>query len=740
MTQDPHTLSPLPNFDEPTSRTHIFGNQAAETEDGSLREIFMTLKKRQKLIAAFTIAGLLAGILLCIVMPANYESTALILVDKAQGSGDLGAADGIASLATGDDLKTEMDTHLGMMTSNSTYLTAAQSIGLLKNNTGLRNEERVLQQMRGHIKATQVPDTRLINITASDHSAAFAAEMSNTLADTYISRYLAIHFNSTAQATGWLSDQLKDLKSQVETDQQKLIDYERKNGLAAISPSTTSGDSAVASLPALDKLNILNRDVTEAEAARITKESIYRLTQSESPDVITDLANSSLTTGAGAQMSPVLAASLQSLQALRSQEIALKVQYASVGTKYGASNPRLQDVQNQVRELEEQMSKEIARIRKTAKQEFVLAQSTEAGLRSAMAAQEKEIEKLNDKRIELQVLAGEAQASSDLYRTLYNKLQQARVQAGVKATNLSVVDPARQAVKPYRPNWIFYPLAALGAGFLVGLMAAFLLDNLRQSINSPEDIEAHSDVPMLTYIPRRTGATPTGEGSSELIEKPQSSLAESYRSLRTALLLTTPSRGLQALLITSPLPTEGKTTVSYNLSIALAQNAPNGRVLLIDADMRKPRIHVLSRVSQLPGLSTLLSGGCTVEEAIKPHPIVPNLSIIPAGNAPPMSLELLASDTFSELMAEFRKQYDFIVIDSAPVLPVADALVVSEMVDGTALVVRSSRTPRKAMRRAVENLQRGNARMLGIVLNDLDLKSVDYYNSYGYYGDSYYGE
>ncbi len=295
---------------------------------------------------------------------------------------------------------------------------------------------------------------------------------------------------------------------------------------------------------------------------------------------------------------------------------------------------------------------------------------------------------------------------------------------------------------------------ALALGLTTGIGLAFLLEGMDNTVRTPEQAQMISSLPSLGMIP--LGSRSTSEGPSkqrlsitsakEVVElvtqcRPQSQMAESYRALRTSLLLTSLGAPPKVVLVTSALPQEGKTTTSINTAIVLAQKGT--RVLLIDADLRRPSIHKTLGMGPKTGLSNVLTGNATLQQTIIRSNILPTLFVLPAGPPPPNPAELLASSNMKDVLAELREQYDHIVVDTPPTLSVTDAVVMSTRADAVVLVIRSGQTTKQALRRSRELLMQVNARIAGVLLNAVDLNSPDYYYYYEYqgkYGHGYYQE
>jgi capsular exopolysaccharide synthesis family protein len=302
-------------------------------------------------------------------------------------------------------------------------------------------------------------------------------------------------------------------------------------------------------------------------------------------------------------------------------------------------------------------------------------------------------------------------------------------------------------VKPVSPNIPRNLGLGLGLGIVLGAAAAFLAEDFDDTIRTPEQAQLITGLPVLSVVPLRRSAFPPGHQQHrparqnapllDLISQhePQSPLAESYRSLRTSILLSSAGMSPAVLLVTSSLPQEGKSTTAINIATVLAQTGT--RVLLVDADLRRPVVHSRFGVSPGPGLSTLLSGGCVDEEAILPSS-VPNLSILPAGPNPPRPAELLGSQELAGHLAKWRREYGHVVFDSCPVLSVTDAVLLSVLADSVMLVVRSESTTRDDLRRARDLLLHVNANLLGLVVNAADLRGPEYRSYARHY--QYYAE
>ena len=596
----------------------------------------------------------------------------------------------------------------------------------------------VLASFKGSLQVALVPNTRIIEIRYSNADKNLAARIVNTLANTYVEQNFKTRFESTMQASDWLSKQLVDLQIKVETSQEKLVKYQKEHEILGIDEKQNIITA---------KLDELNRELTSAESARMEKESIYHLVQSGDSDSIAAAAN---VDGAARGSS----ANSALLEKLREQQADLKIQVAQLNTQFGPSYPKLAQLNSQLKEVDTEIQTEMRKVAARLRGDYLAAEQRETMLRSALEKQKQEANKLNESAIEYSLLKRDVDANRTLSEGLLERLKEAGVTAGLRSNNFRIVDVARVPTTPAGPNLPRNLAFALALGLSTGIGLAFLLESMDNTVRTPEQAQTISALPSLGMIPlgsrsareiggREKLALASSKEAVELVTKsrPRSQMAESYRALRTSLLLTFAGGPPKVILITSALPEEGKTTTSVNSAIVLAQKGT--RVLLIDADLRRPSIHKTLGMGPQLGLSNVLTGTATLQQAIIPSTILPELFILPAGTPPPNPAELLASTKMKDALEELRKQYDHIVIDSPPTLSVTDAVVISTSADAVVLVIRSGHTTKPALRRARDILLQVNARVCGVLVNAVDLNSPDYYYHYEYqgkYGHGYYQE
>jgi len=595
----------------------------------------------------------------------------------------------------------------------------------------------LLGRFRGNLHVTLIPNTRIIEIHYNSTDPQLAASAVNNLAATYVEQNFKTKFESTMQASDWLSKQLVDLQMKVETSQEKLVRYQKEHEILG----TDEKQNIIT-----EKLDELNKEMTMAESDRMQKEAVYRQTQFNDPDAIA-AAIVADTVGGGSGATSGL------LDKLREQQANLRIQVADLGTQFGPSYPKVAQLNSQLKEIERQLQSETNKAVDHLKGQYLAALQRENMLRVSFEKQKQEANKLNESAIEYSILKRDLDSNRTLYEGLLEKLKEAGVTAGLRSNNFRIIDAARVPTSPSEPNIPRNLSFALVLGVISGVGLAFLLENMDNTVRTPEQAQAVSGLPSLGMIPLGSKSASHGAtgkrlaltGSKEVVEtvtqvRPQSQMAESYRALRTSLLLSNLGAPPKVIMVTSARPQEGKTTTSINAAIVLAQKGV--RVLLMDADLRRPSVHKTLGMGPRSGLSNVLTGSATVQQTITTSPILPNLFIMPAGTPPPNPAELLASSNMRDLIAELRQQFDHIVIDTPPTLSVTDAVVLSPRADATILVIRSGQTTKQALRRARDILMQVNAHVAGVLLNAVDLTSPDYYYYYEYQGKygQYYQE
>jgi polysaccharide biosynthesis transport protein len=384
------------------------------------------------------------------------------------------------------------------------------------------------------------------------------------------------------------------------------------------------------------------------------------------------------------------------------------VQYAQASAKFGSAYPMVKQLRNQLAQIDESIQAEISKLGARAENDYLTAKQTEDSLRRSFESQKAEANRLNDKAVQYTILKQDVESSRRLYDDLLGKLKEGGILAGLHSTNIVVLDPARTSATPARPIYLLNLAVGFAVGLFAGLAFAFVREGLDDALYTPEDVETTAMLPCVgivpelsscTEIPRRLRSV-TPDVTMLSLAAPASRLAESYRAVRTWIFNSDPEKAPRVIMITSALPREGKTTTSLNTAIALAQDGT--KVLAMEADLRRPSFH-----TSVSGSTNGLVGLLTDPEACKyefiPHPMVPNLFVLPAGVRTSNPAELLGSERMKRFVEFLRTKFDFIVIDTPPILSFTDAAIVSRYADAVLFVVRSERTSKQSCLRARES-------------------------------------
>jgi capsular exopolysaccharide synthesis family protein len=578
---------------------------------------------------------------------------------------------------------------------------------------------RLVKLFQSHLRVQLIRDSRMIEVGFESSDPQLGARVANALVNNYTEYNFHQKYDATRQASGFMEQQLDELKAKVEKSQQAMVNYERQNVIVSIGDKQSVVEQRLAAL---------SQDLINAQSDRMQKEAAYNLARTN-------------------QAEAALATPNELLLRLEEKHADLRDQYVDALGQYGPNYPKVVRLRDQVNEAQTAIDRERKHIMTRIHDEYMAALGREKLVSDAVTREKAEVGKLSQLLIEHNILKREFDTNEQLYETLLQHLKDATVSAGLRATNIHLVDAALVPTTPVRPKKMFNILIGLLAGVVLGVTLAFLQESMDTSIKSAEDVERLIPAPALAVIPmarsswRRLsgemGQPQNGGVESIVLRHPTSSLAESYRTLRTSILLSTAPRPPQALLVTSAQPREGKSCTSLNLALGLAQRGVP--VVIVDADMRRPSVGKgLGFSENGGGLSSFLSGAHSLDEVLRQFEKVPNLWVLPAGPQPPNPADLLSSPTMEKLLLDLRTRFEHVVLDSAPLLLVTDATILSRLVDGVVLVVESGVTVRRALVRAHKILESAGGRILGTVVNKWDARNEGYYGYYGSYYRGYY--
>jgi succinoglycan biosynthesis transport protein ExoP len=755
--------------------------------DLTIQALVAILRRRWVLISRTIAICFTLAALFCIFTSRRYAATAEIQVQKSSADG-LGL-ESMMSSAGGDatdalDANITLQTQANILQSDTLALKVIEDLNLehtkdfkprfnpigwalgLLTPAGPKDPANVpleqapqrrlhmLKAFSKNLTVKPVAGTRLIDVTYLSTDPKLAAAVVNHLTQGLVDYTFQTRYDATTQAASWLSAQLDDLKKEAEALQARVVTLQKDSGVYSLGSDSTGKELAYSAT--LDRLQQSTVSLTAATSNRILKGGLYEITRKGDPELISGLAGSSM-----AGSSPGVNNSLSLIQSLRQQQATLEAQIATDNSRMGSANPKLGDERASLASINGQIQAEVSRVGRRAENDYRSAVSVEANLQKVYEQQRAAANKLNDKAIEFMIAKQEAEDSRTLYETLNTHLKEAGVLEGLHSSNITVVDPGRVPAKPVKPNVPLYLSLSLLGGAFLGSIGALFRDATDDRIQSMEMVEAALATPILailplvnggaarnlaSYLPSPSGTKQLSAGADELaaarrlpaIDGPQTAFVESLRSLRTSILLSRSGAPPKVILITSATEDEGKSTVSMNLAAVFAQS--NSRVLLVEADMRHPgltRRFGYERVGGT-GLSSMLSGvDYQNVPTIEAFAELPRLRVLPAGPMPPYPAELLGSDRMHELVQGWRGMYDVVIIDSPPLLAVADSQILARESDLTILVARHGLSTRKSLERAYRKLV-ADEEKVSVVLNGVSRDSVSYGEYYGYTGGSKY--
>ena len=580
-------------------------------------------------------------------------------------------------------------------------------------------ERAVIDGVRGGLTVAPVRNSQLVRITFDSSDSELAAKVPNALADLYIEADLEARMTMTQKATSWLTGQAADLKKKLSESEQALQQFREREKIIDTKGLSQSGASR--------QLEDLQKALNDARARRSDAEIVFNQVSA----AINGKSQEPLESLPAMQKNPLV---LQS----KAQETEAEKRFSEASRRYGAEHPRFITAEAELKTARENSRKQIASVAQSVTKELDVAKANEAVTERNYNAARGDIQNLNRKEFQLASLEREVATSRQFYDMFVQRFKETNISGEMQSAIARVVDPAL-AGSAYGPDRQRIVVIAVVLALLLGAGLALLIERLNNTLKTSHDVESKLGVPVLGVL--QIAKVKRGQQLERMfLEDPQSSFSESIRTIRSGVMLSSLDSPKKVVVITSSIPEEGKTTVAINLAFALGQVK---KTLLIDADMRRPRIgKVLGGKSNasLLGLAQLVSGEAPLEKCIYPVNET-NLHVLPAGRVPPNPLELLSSHRFAEVIDQLGKIFDVILIDSPPTQLVSDALVLSNIATEVVYVVKADDTPYPLARVGIKRLRRVNAPIVGVVLNQLDVEKADrYYGEYSGYGSRYYGK
>jgi len=574
-------------------------------------------------------------------------------------------------------------------------------------------ESGLISAFLGGVQVRPVGDTRVVNVVYSHTDPEFAALAANTLAEEYTRQNLDLRLQNTGKTLEWVNAELVKATDKLKASEDALTGYREQNNAQSLDDRQNI---------VVSRLTSLNEAVTAKRTERQQKETLYN--QVRNADPASDTADAY----------PLIGNNPSVVQA-QSNLASLKTERATLAQTYGPDAPKMKDVEAKIEAATRLLVAERRRVVDAARNDYEAARAQEVSFSGDLEHAKLDSMELDRKSGDYRILQRDYDANQELFKSLLEQQKNLTVVANSRANNVRLMDRAEPPSAPISPNPRRDWLTAILAGLTIAFGLAFGIEYLDDTVKTPEDVTRRLKLPLLGLVP-----AVRGDRVPVLTETVPHDFGESFRSLRTSLVFTTGSEGTRVIAVTSSQPLEGKTTTAANLALALALGG--SRVLLIDADMRRPGLHKTIGLENGAGLSHLLVGQARVREAIQ-RTSEPNLYVITAGRTPPNPSELLASERMNVFLANLAHgPFDWVVIDTPPVLAVTDAVIIAQKVAGVVFVVGSEMTRRVHAERALETLQSGRVRGIGVVLNRVDFDRNKYYYSryYGYQYKSYYGQ
>jgi succinoglycan biosynthesis transport protein ExoP len=692
------------------------------------------IMKHWRLSAAFAAVVIATATVVTFSIRPVYEPAARLEVDPP---GEKFSLDGGSGISDAEYLETQaqnlksgrlaltvirqlhLDQNPEIVSSQQVRNTATAGLGI--NGSKLTPaEDAALAAFQGNLTIKRDSGSRLITVGFANHDPVLAAQVTNAVLETFIQQTFEDQNDSVMKSTQWLSKQLDDIRQRMEESGRVLAEYQKSIGVAELDDNQNT--LAV-------HIGDLSRQLTQAQADRIQLQALLENVKQGSPDSLPEVRNNPVAQQLSAKLADV------------------KTQLSQAIVVYGANHPTVKKLQSQATELSAQLNAEKIAILSSINTSYSAAHAREQLMNNQIKGATSQLNEMG----RYNALKKEAQANTELYNSLFAKIKEAGISAASKSSNLRVVDQARVLPSPTRPNRLLNIAVGIMAGLLGGIAIAFLREHTDSRIFTVQDIRqcigasniailpqvSDFDQPLLDGGGKVLSSSKNGKVVSEsrlFLDQPSSPEAEALRALCTSMMLSNTNAHPQVLLVVSSFPGEGKTTVAMNLATALAKQ---GTACVVDADLRRGDMATGFGVSSKLGLSDVLEGSINLEKVLVSTPNVRQLAVVPSHSGNANAGQLVCSEAMRQVVNDLRQRFQYVIIDTAPLLPFADGQALSAIVDGLVFVGRSGITTRDAVRRSLEMLQQvSGAPILQFVLNGADINSDDY--QYYRQGSAYY--
>lgn len=716
--------TPIDNGLPPGSGVDRGGAAPSAWHSLDLRAIWSAAYRNRYIVIGTLIVCTLLGVILTLLATPIYRASARIQIDMQAAQIIEGADVQPASGGTTDSDR-YLETQVDVIESRALAREVANQLGLYRDpiffeqmgmqpaespqgayNLTQTRREQVVDALHSNIEVKLPVDSTVVNIAFFSPDRGLSAKVANSFADNYIKSNLRRKFEASAYARQFLEDQLQQTRQRLEESERALITYAR----AARLIDTNSGNGASSGPNSLTTSSLvqLNQNASQATANRINAEQRWR-----------EAAGTPLMNLGVVQQNPAISSLIQ-------QRAQLRAQYLQNANRYAANYPTQVELQSQIDGLTGQISRLATDLRDGIRQDYVVAQRQESALLTQLSGLKDTTLAEQNRGVRYNILRREVDTNRQLYDGLLQRYKEISAAAGIAANNISIVDRAEPPVGAVRPRPLLNLALAIVAGLLIGFGLVFLRENFDDAIRSTHDVERKLGLPSIGVIPR---LKEEADMAHEMGDR-KSDMSEAYAALRTTLLLSTPAGAPKSLIFTSSGPGEGKSTSAIAIARSFAQIGR--KVILIDADMRRPSQHKRFNVRNQKGLSSLLASQNSFDDVVLQTDQV-GLDLIPAGPIPLNPAELIAGPGMLALVERCERMYDMVVIDSPPTLGLADAPTLVADAGSTIFVVEANRVHGRRANEALDRLRSGNARILGVLLTKFDAKAIGYYSSdYGY--------
>ena len=745
---------PLPGPYNPGYNSGYNGGGTARSEppSGGLLEYWRILQRHAGAIVLITFLGVLVALVFTLPQTPVYQAHAIIEIQAMNEDfmhmRDVNpTADATASYYPEFDIQTQvrilqsgallervikkLDLDHKPLIANETRLSSWRNALGLKPAIKADQFGDALRMTAGNLKIQAQPNTRLIEVFCDSTYPQMAADFANTLTSEFIEENLESRWQTTQHTGEWLTRQMEDLKIKLEKSEEALEAYSRQSGLMFTQEKDNAADL---------KLKQLQEELSKAQADRIQKQSHYELASSAKTDSLGEVLDDG------------------SLKDIQGKLTDLRRQQAELAAAYTASHPKMKRVQAQIAELESSLRRESGNIQRRIENDFRTAQRREKLLAADYGAQARLMTEQADKVAHYNILKREVDTTRQLYDSMFQRVKESSIASALRASNIRVVDPATPPGGPYKPSLVTNAGVGLITGLFFGILFVLFRERVDRTIQEPGDAALYLGLPELGIVPNSavdpmrkrpllplsSGAYTGGELSLAAATDRTSPLTEAFHATLTSLMfLGENGERPRVIIVSSAAPKEGKTTLTTNLAIAMA--CTHERVLLIDADLRRPHLHRIFDIDNGKGLIDLLRRTEPIQAPLNGHvskTAVANLSVMPSGRAHDGETTLLHSVRLAELIELVRGEYDTVLIDTPPMLTMADARIIARHADGVVMVARAHQTSRDSLRDACRRFEIDGTRVLGTVLNDWNPRKSSRYGYYRYYDryKHYYGK